>query len=45
MSFDIAEDEAPDPRSELSALIEAGLGHPITDPKKFTSLALKNPSV
>jgi hypothetical protein len=31
-------DEYPDPRAELSALIEAGLGHPITDPKKFERL-------
>jgi hypothetical protein len=38
MSNGIAGDESPDPRSELSALIEAGLGHPIDDPKKFEGL-------
>lgn len=31
-------DESPDPRTELAALIEAGLGHPLTDPKKFQRL-------
>jgi hypothetical protein len=38
MSNGTAGDESPDPRAELSALIEAGLGHPITDPKKFEGL-------
>jgi len=38
MSFDNAEDEFPDPRSELSNLIEAGLGHPIEDPQVFEGL-------
>lgn len=31
-------DEAPDPRAELMALIEAGLGRPITNPKTFEGL-------